>query len=124
MLQNGCRFRVVNVYVVFVSPKRERAARTHYAIQLGKDASEVEPMRGLAGHYDVSPDENPILGRHPEHPALLIAAGFSGHGLMLAPAAGRMTSDLIRNGRSEALDPRPYRLSRFAENDPIIDPQI
>jgi glycine/D-amino acid oxidase-like deaminating enzyme len=81
-------------------------------------------QRGWAGHYDVSPDENPILGPHPEHPALLIAAGFSGHGLMLAPAAGRITSELIRRGGPHTLDPRPYRLGRFAEGDPIVDPQI
>ena len=81
-------------------------------------------QRGWAGHYDISPDDNPILGRHPDHPALLIAAGFSGHGLMLAPAAGKITSELIRLGRTESLDARPYRLSRFAENDPIVDPQI
>ena len=81
-------------------------------------------QRGWAGHYDVSPDENPILGRHPEHPALLIAAGFSGHGLMLAPAAGKITSELIRLGRSETFNANPYRLSRFAEGVPIDDPQI
>jgi glycine/D-amino acid oxidase-like deaminating enzyme len=81
-------------------------------------------QRGWAGHYDVSPDENPILGPHPEHPALLIAAGFSGHGLMLAPAAGRITSELVRLGRGQSLDPRPYRLSRFADGEPIVDPQI
>jgi glycine/D-amino acid oxidase-like deaminating enzyme len=81
-------------------------------------------QRGWAGHYDVSPDENPVLGAHPEHPALLIAAGFSGHGLMLAPAAGRITSELIRLGRTETLDARPYRLGRFAEGEPIHDPQI
>jgi FAD-dependent oxidoreductase domain-containing protein 1 len=81
-------------------------------------------QRGWAGHYDVSPDENPILGAHPEHPSLLIAAGFSGHGLMLAPAAGRITSELIRLGRAETLDARPYRLGRFAEGEPINDPQI
>lgn len=87
-------------------------------------AGEPRLQRGWAGHYDVSPDENPILGRHPEHPALLMAAGFSGHGLMLAPAAGKITSELIRLGRTETLDARPYRLTRFAENDPIVDPQI
>jgi glycine/D-amino acid oxidase-like deaminating enzyme len=81
-------------------------------------------QRGWAGHYDVSPDDNPILGRHPDRPALLIAAGFSGHGLMLAPAAGKITSELIRLGRAETLDARPYRLARFAEGDPVIDPQI
>jgi glycine/D-amino acid oxidase-like deaminating enzyme len=81
-------------------------------------------QRGQVGHYDVSPDENPILGPHPEHPALLIASGFSGHGLMLAPAAGRVTSELIRLGRSESFDARPYRLTRFAEGDLVDDPQI
>ncbi len=81
-------------------------------------------QRGWAGHYDVSPDENPILGPHPEHPALLLATGFSGHGLMLAPAAGRLTAELIRRGRSETFDARPYRLGRFAEGDPVDDPQI
>lgn len=81
-------------------------------------------QRGWAGHYDVSPDENPILGPHPEHPSLMIAAGFSGHGLMLAPAAGRVTSDLIRLGRTETLEARPYRLGRFAEGEPVVDPQI
>jgi glycine/D-amino acid oxidase-like deaminating enzyme len=43
---------------------------------------------------------------------------------MLAPAAGRITSDLIRLGRTEALEARPYRLGRFAEGEPIVDPQI
>ena len=81
-------------------------------------------QRGWAGHYDVSPDDNPILGPHPEHPALLLAAGFSGHGLMLAPAAGRITSELIRLGSSKELDARPYRLGRFADGEPISDPQI
>jgi glycine/D-amino acid oxidase-like deaminating enzyme len=85
---------------------------------------ELRLQRGWAGHYDVSPDENPILGAHPEYPALLIAAGFSGHGLMLAPAAGQITSELIRAGRAETLDARPYRLERFAEGEPIVDPQI
>jgi FAD-dependent oxidoreductase domain-containing protein 1 len=87
-------------------------------------SGEPRLQRGWAGHYDVSPDENPILGAHPEHPALLIAAGFSGHGLMLAPATGRITSELIRLGRSQTLDARPYRLTRFAEGEPIVDPQI
>jgi glycine/D-amino acid oxidase-like deaminating enzyme len=87
-------------------------------------SGEPRLQRGWAGHYDVSPDDNPILGPHPEHPTLLVAAGFSGHGLMLAPAAGKITSELIRLGRSETLDARPYRFARFAEGDPVPDPQI
>ena len=100
---------------------------THIAPRLRRylpGCGEPRLQRGWAGHYDVSPDDNPILGPHPEHPALLIAAGFSGHGLMLAPAAGRITSELIRLGRAETLEARPYRLARFAEAEPIVDPQI
>jgi FAD-dependent oxidoreductase domain-containing protein 1 len=81
-------------------------------------------QRGWAGHYDVTPDENPILGRHPEHPGLFLATGFSGHGLMLAPAVGKLLSELIRCGRSETFDVHPYRFERFADGDLIVDPQI
>jgi sarcosine oxidase subunit beta len=53
-----------------------------------------------------------------------MAVGFSGHGVMLAPAAGNMISELIRHGRSATLDAHPYRLERFATGDLIDDPQI
>ena len=85
---------------------------------------EVQLQRGWAGHYAVTPDENPILGPHPEYPHLLMAVGFSGHGVMLAPATGKMMSELIRLGRSDTLDMQPYRLERFASGDLIDDPQI
>jgi glycine/D-amino acid oxidase-like deaminating enzyme len=47
-----------------------------------------------------------------------------GHGVMLAPATGKIMSELIRLGRSDTLDVQPYRLERFATGDLIDDPQI
>jgi len=85
---------------------------------------DLQLQRGWAGHYAVTPDENPILGRHPEYPQLYMATGFSGHGVMLAPATGNILSELIRTGGSETLDVTPYRLERFATGDLIHDPQI
>ena len=85
---------------------------------------EVKLQRGWAGHYAVTPDENPILGQHPEYANLYMATGFSGHGVMLAPATGRILSDMIRLGYSQTLDAHPYRLERFATGDLIHDPQI
>lgn len=85
---------------------------------------EIQLQRGWAGHYAVTPDENPILGRHPMYENLYMATGFSGHGVMLAPATGRILSDLIRLGQSDTLDAHPYRLERFATGDFINDPQI
>jgi FAD-dependent oxidoreductase domain-containing protein 1 len=88
------------------------------------DCADLRLQRGWAGHYAVTPDENPILGRHPEYPNLYLATGFSGHGVMLAPPSGKALSELIRQGRSETLDIQPYRLERFATGDLIPDPQI
>jgi glycine/D-amino acid oxidase-like deaminating enzyme len=85
---------------------------------------ELRLQRGWAGHYEVTPDENPILGPHPERPGLYLAVGFSGHGVMLAPATGQLLSEMIRLGRYETLDATPYRLERFATGDLIPDAQI
>jgi FAD-dependent oxidoreductase domain-containing protein 1 len=84
----------------------------------------VQLQRGWAGHYAVTPDENPILGPHPEYASLIMAVGFSGHGVMLAPATGASISELVRLGRCDRLDIHPYRLERFATGDLIDDPQI
>jgi glycine/D-amino acid oxidase-like deaminating enzyme len=85
---------------------------------------DIQLQRGWAGHYAVTPDENPILGPHPELPGLYMATGFSGHGVMLAPASGKVLSEVIRLGRYETLDATPYRLERFVTGDLIADPQI
>jgi FAD-dependent oxidoreductase domain-containing protein 1 len=84
----------------------------------------LQLQRGWAGHYAVTPDENPILGPHPEIPGLFMATGFSGHGVMLAPATGKVLSEIIRLGRYETFDATPYHLTRFATGELIHDPQI
>ncbi len=88
------------------------------------DCGEPQLQRGWAGHYAVTVDENPILGQHPEYPGVYMAVGFSGHGVMLAPATGKSLSELIRAGHCETFDIHPYRLERFATGDLIPDPQI
>jgi glycine/D-amino acid oxidase-like deaminating enzyme len=76
-------------------------------------------LRGWAGLYEASPDDNAILGEHPDRPGFVLAVGFSGHGVMMAPAAGLAIAELIRLGRPASLDIAPFRLSRFAEGEPI-----
>jgi len=48
--------------------------------------------------YTMSPDENFIVGRHPEHPNVVFAAGLSGHGFKFAPVLGRALADLALHG--------------------------
>jgi sarcosine oxidase subunit beta len=62
----------------------------------------------VEGFYDVTPDHQPILGPVGEHEGLWLAAGFSGHGFMMAPAVGRRLADAI-TGR--VIDPSLHELS-------------
>lgn len=61
------------------------------------------------GTIDASPfDGNPFIGPHPSLANFLCLAGFNGHGLQHAPAAGRAIAELIVYGEYRTID-----LSRF-----------
>ena len=72
-------------------------------------------MRGWAGFYEVTPDDNPVLGFVAEIDGLAVAAGFSGHGFMQGPAIGVCMAELIVDGAAETVDISAFRPSRFAE---------
>jgi len=74
----------------------------------------VNPKRAWAGLYEMTPDHHPILGEAPEVPGFFLANGFSGHGVMHAPATGKILSDLILNGRTDLVDASLLGLDRFA----------
>jgi sarcosine oxidase subunit beta len=76
----------------------------------------VNPKRAWAGLYEMTPDHHPIVGPVREVPGLFLANGFSGHGVMHAPATGKMLSDLILTGRCGLVDTSLLSLSRFVEN--------
>lgn len=52
----------------------------------------------VSGTYDVTPDHQPLLGRVGGADGLWLAAGFSGHGFMLAPAVGRRIAAAVAGG--------------------------
>jgi len=55
-------------------------------------------LRGLACTYTTTPDENFLLAKHPRHPQVTVAAGFSGHGFKFVPVIGEIIADLVRDG--------------------------
>jgi len=73
-----------------------------------------------AGLYEVTPDAHPILGGTPVE-GLYLITGFSGHGFMHGPICGQLLAEIITDGRASALDVSTLRLSRFAENQPIVE---
>jgi len=75
----------------------------------------VNPKRAWAGLYEMTPDHHPILGEVAAVPGFFLANGFSGHGVMHAPATGKILSDLILNGKTELIDASLLNFARFAE---------
>jgi sarcosine oxidase subunit beta len=72
-------------------------------------------LRGWAGFYEITPDDNPVLGFVGEPEGLAVAAGFSGHGFMQGPAIGVCMAELILDGAATTVDISAFRPSRFRE---------
>jgi sarcosine oxidase subunit beta len=67
-----------------------------------------------AGLYEVTPDAHPIFGGSPVK-GFHICAGFSGHGFMHGPVAGKLMSEYILDGGFATLDVSMLDLRRFEE---------
>jgi sarcosine oxidase subunit beta len=75
----------------------------------------------VRGEYDVTPDHQPIIGEVED--GVFVAAGFSGHGFMIAPAVARIVADAVLDGRrDDVLD--VLDASRFAEGRAVPEPQL
>ncbi len=78
------------------------------------------------GHYARSIlDYSPIIGRWTDGlESVVIATGFSGHGIMHAPATGRAVTELILGGRYESLDLTCFGWPRIPANKPYREKGI
>ncbi|MGH2682458.1 MAG: NAD(P)/FAD-dependent oxidoreductase [Actinomycetota bacterium] len=74
-----------------------------------------------AGLYEVTPDAHPILGRIPTAEGFYVMAGFSGHGFMHGPIAGKLMAEEIVDGRAHTVDIDPFRYDRFLVGE--LDPE-
>lgn len=63
--------------------------------------------------YALTPDENFIIGRHPECDRVAVAAGFSGHGFKFVPVVGEILADLS-TGVAPSYDLSLFSPDRFA----------
>jgi glycine/D-amino acid oxidase-like deaminating enzyme len=74
--------------------------------------SAVKVVRQWAGCYDVTPDNNPVLGPA-GFPNFHQLSGFVGHGFMMAPAVAELYADwLAGRGKDDLLD--RFDIGRFA----------
>jgi sarcosine oxidase, subunit beta len=84
----------------------------------------LDIRRSWAGLYEVTPDHHAVLGPADGVPGFLVAGGFSGHGVMHAPAAGRAVAEMIVRGRSESVDVAALALGRFARGEAIHETMV
>jgi sarcosine oxidase, subunit beta len=76
-------------------------------------------VRRHSGPIDMTPDLCAIIDSvQPE--GLHLAVGMSGSGFKKGPAIGEAVAELVVHGEARTVPTREFRLSRFAENDPIV----
>jgi glycine/D-amino acid oxidase-like deaminating enzyme len=86
---------------------RARAAWRHPAF------ADVRIVDSWSCYYEMTPDDHPIVGAVPGVAGLYIAAGFSGHGFMHAPATAQLVVEEMLDGRARTIDIRDLSLERF-----------
>lgn len=77
-------------------------------------------VRAWAGHYEVNLlDHNGVVGPDSTRPNIIYATGFSGHGVMHAPATGRAVAEWVVHGGYRSLDLTPLGFGRIARGEPV-----
>lgn len=97
-------------------PSLQRAMRDWVRDRL--PGLDPEPLEELTCLYTNTADHDFIIDRHPRHPQVTIAAGFSGHGFKFVPAIGALIADL-------ATDIEPdLPIGAFRVDRPKPDPNV
>jgi sarcosine oxidase subunit beta len=79
-------------------------------------------MRAWAGLYEMTPDQTGIVSAVPGVAGLHVIAGFSGHGFMHGPIAGRLMAEMLVHGRAVTMDASALDLARFARGEAHVEP--
>ena len=97
---------------------RARAAWRHPAF------ADLRISSSWACYYEMTPDDHPIVGAAPGVSGLYIAAGFSGHGFMHAPATAQLVVEEMLDGRAHTLDIADLSLARFQSGRRPFTPTV
>jgi len=83
----------------------------------------AEMAKSWAGLYEVTPDHHAIIDFAEEIKGFFVCSGFSGHGLMHAPAAGLVAAEKIC-GKETSIDISPLSLQRFTRGELIEETNV
>lgn len=112
-MENGLRFAGTAEFAGLEAPpdyRRARALLTHARRMLpGLTESAATTWMGCRPSL---PDALPVIDRAPRLENVFLAFGHAHFGLTEAPTTGRLLADLVAQ-RPPAIDPHPYRATRF-----------
>ncbi|MCL2392766.1 MAG: FAD-binding oxidoreductase [Oscillospiraceae bacterium] len=80
-------------------------------------------VRQWAGHYDMSPDRNPIINEAKSAEGFITIAGFSGHGFMVAPRTAILVSNYL-TGQQDSLDISRFSVERYKTGELLLEPSV
>ncbi len=81
-----------------------------------------EEVYSTAGQYTISPDHKPIIGPVAQVPGLYVSVGYSGHGIMAAPDAGRRLAAMLTGRLSP--EENPFSLERLSGKETLLGEQL
>jgi len=82
----------------------------------------IKVKSAWSGFYEFNKfDENGIIGPHPYYHNLLIATGFSGHGIQQTPAIGRAVAEIILDGNFRTIDLTRLCFDRIIVDEPMYE---
>ncbi len=70
-------------------------------------------VRSATCWYTLTPDQDFVVGPHPQAPRVLLACGFSGHGFKFTPVLGEVLAELVIDGATR-FDLSTFDPTRFA----------
>jgi sarcosine oxidase subunit beta len=110
-----------NVYMAYIAEEAEKLSNMEFVEKSVELGTEIIPRLGETrihrlqeGYYDITPDDNPILGKVEGLDGYSHAVGFSGHGFMLSPAVGKAMAQLV-SGEKPFVDLTEWSLNRFRD---------
>jgi len=84
----------------------------------------IRTGRAWACHYDLNLfDHNALVGPWPDAPHILLACGFSGHGMQQAPAVGRVLAEQLA-GQPPTLDLAELSPARLLSGQRVLERNV
>lgn len=83
----------------------------------------AEVANQWAGLYESTPDHRAIIGWEPSVQGLFHSVGYSGHGLMHAPAAGLLAAEIL-TGQEPSIDITDLSPERFAKGELVEETNV